>query len=287
MMPTFPPPPLKFRTVGFPQYGLKVGMSDGTFLQPLRLKRAPSIPPHSRSLSPPFACRPHEGKPSSVPRPIRVATCHHSRSLSSSSPGVLGPVRVMLSHSIIPYLTPCASPKGTLRFRGIALIRSAFAVRERLGIPRGLPDFHCCSFPARHRPYPGGPLRHPVVLTQQFQASSKSDRVATHNSRLYQQYPTVPQFRGCTVRFMLRLAGLPCPPGWLRQNEVTCSSPCLLRYIVTPAFHADRYRTALGVRLNGRTGNLPSSGLSPNQLTAASLAAPDFHGWTRIPSPAE
>ncbi len=31
MRPTFPSPPLKFRTVGFPQYGLKAGVSDETF----------------------------------------------------------------------------------------------------------------------------------------------------------------------------------------------------------------------------------------------------------------
>jgi len=32
MMPTFPSPSLKFRTVSFPQYGFKVGLSDGAFL---------------------------------------------------------------------------------------------------------------------------------------------------------------------------------------------------------------------------------------------------------------
>jgi hypothetical protein len=31
MMPTFPSPSLKFRTVSFPQYGFKVGLSDGAF----------------------------------------------------------------------------------------------------------------------------------------------------------------------------------------------------------------------------------------------------------------
>ena len=34
---------------------------------------------------------------------------------------------------------------------------------------------------------------------------------------------------------------------------------------VAPAFDAVRYRTALGVRLDGRTGNLPLSGLSPDK----------------------
>jgi len=31
MMPTFPSPPLKFRTAGFPQYGFKAGISDEAF----------------------------------------------------------------------------------------------------------------------------------------------------------------------------------------------------------------------------------------------------------------
>jgi len=36
MMPTFPRPPLSFRTAGFPQYGWKVGFSDGAFLTSTR-----------------------------------------------------------------------------------------------------------------------------------------------------------------------------------------------------------------------------------------------------------
>src|SRR2546428_4789712 len=43
--------------------------------------------------------------------------------------------------------------------------------------------------------------------------------------------------------------------------------------IVTPAFGVARRRPALGVRLEGRTRNIPSSGLSPNQFTAVSEAA--------------
>src|ERR1700681_4774626 len=31
MMPTFPSPPLKFRTAGFPRYGFKAGISDEAF----------------------------------------------------------------------------------------------------------------------------------------------------------------------------------------------------------------------------------------------------------------
>jgi hypothetical protein len=43
MMPKFPPPPLSFRTVGFPRYGWKAGISDGIFPMYRSLKPAPSI----------------------------------------------------------------------------------------------------------------------------------------------------------------------------------------------------------------------------------------------------
>jgi hypothetical protein len=73
------------------------------------------------------------------------------------------------------------------------------------------------------------------------------------------------QFRGCIVLFMLRPARLPSPPDWLRRDEVQLHFTTPSEDIVTPASGAVRCRTALGVRLNGRTGNLPSSGLSPDQ----------------------
>ena len=40
MMPTFPSPSLKFRTVSFPQYGFKVGISDGAFARFASVLRA-------------------------------------------------------------------------------------------------------------------------------------------------------------------------------------------------------------------------------------------------------
>ena len=44
MMPTFPRSPLRFRTVSFPQYGSKAGMSDRAFPDSASVKLAPSIP---------------------------------------------------------------------------------------------------------------------------------------------------------------------------------------------------------------------------------------------------
>jgi len=48
MMPTFPPPPLSFRTAGFPQYGWKVGLSGSAFPHVAQVKPAPGMPCASR-----------------------------------------------------------------------------------------------------------------------------------------------------------------------------------------------------------------------------------------------
>src|SRR6516165_8817842 len=101
--PRFPWPSLKFRTVSFPQYGFKAGILDVAF--PARW----------------FAIA------------LRALCCHwvaplcvgdrcaykHLRASSfrRSTPGVLAPVRVMLSRSILTYLTPCAPLPGTSRLR--------------------------------------------------------------------------------------------------------------------------------------------------------------------------
>ena len=44
MMPAFPSPPLKFRTVSFPQYGFKASLSDPAFPDRREVKPAPGMP---------------------------------------------------------------------------------------------------------------------------------------------------------------------------------------------------------------------------------------------------
>ena len=250
MMPTFPLPPLKFRTVGFPQYGFKAGISKGTFLTGIRIKPTPGILQTEASLSPFFACSLQQRKLGSVPRQIRRRACRHSRGGASLPQGSSAPVRVLLSHTISTYTTPCASPSGTLRFR-------SYPYTQRL---------RCAGVPRR----PAGPSRlsllyfpHvPSTISRWAAVPSRCTHTAIpgfldiaasrpHNPRLYQQYPTAEQFRDCIVRFMLRPACLPSPPDWLRRDEVTCAPPRLLRYIVIRAFRANRYRLALRIRLNG------------------------------------
>jgi hypothetical protein len=111
MMPTSPRPPLKSRTVSFPQYGFKAGMSDGPSRRPrdLRVVRFASV------------LRAHR-----LPRLIPVLSRGTRRAWAPpfegdcrSTPGALA--RVIVSRSILAYSTPCAPLAGTTRFRRTAV----------------------------------------------------------------------------------------------------------------------------------------------------------------------
>ena len=85
MMPTFPSPPLKFRTAGFPQYGFKAGISDKAFPKTRFVLRA-----HCCHRVLPALCQ------------GRCAIRHlRASGPNRSTPGALAPVRVMLSRSIL------------------------------------------------------------------------------------------------------------------------------------------------------------------------------------------
>jgi len=98
-MVTFPVPSLKFRTVGFPEYGFKAGLSDGAFLQRRVVKSAPDIPTAPRSLHPSFV---HPVVPTTSRTEPREpdSVIHRHASNSMLYPRALAPVRVMLSRSI-------------------------------------------------------------------------------------------------------------------------------------------------------------------------------------------
>ena len=147
-----------------------------------RLSLLPAYSLPYGSLPPSFACALSRGKPGSESRSTGSNVCRHSRGNCLSTPGVLGSgvsYVVSLHHSLYDPMRQSHRHAAT---SSITLIRSAFAVRERLGDPWDLPYFPCSSFHACHRPYPGGPLPSvPLCFRQRFQASSKSERVATHN----------------------------------------------------------------------------------------------------------
>jgi hypothetical protein len=271
MMPTFPSPPLRFRTAGFPRYGSKASLSDGVCLSPLAVKRAPRMPARSGSLLRPSPVSAAERTPGSASRLVPASAGRCARGPASLPQGSLAPVRVMLSRSLIAYYDPIRQSRGhaaTSRpcrlYATPSLCGSAEATRETF------PTFAAVLSPCAVNPTPAGPRRPPVVY---WRRNTRLPRIMSESSptstRLCQQYPTGVTFRRCIVRVMLRPTRLPSPPDWLRPDAVTCSAPCLLRYLVAPAFDVVRRRATLGVRLDGRTGNLPSSGLSPDKFTAA------------------
>jgi hypothetical protein len=85
MMPTFPSPPLKFRTAGFPRYGFKAGVSDEAF------------PTHWFAFALVFsAC--HRSSLLCVRDDVLMSTS--VQAVVRFTPGALAPIRVMLSRSI-------------------------------------------------------------------------------------------------------------------------------------------------------------------------------------------
>ncbi len=267
MMPTFPSPPLKFRTAGCPRYGFKASISDATFPLRITVKPAPGMPASHRGLSRPSPVSVTDRRRGPVSTFIRASASRCARDPVSLPQGSLAPVRVMLSRSLIAYYDPirqsrrhAATSRPCRLYAAPSLCGSAEATRETF------PTFAAALSTRAADPTPVGPMRVPVVVCA---------RIPGFLDLLPSRHPHLPgsasnsrrgsPFRRCIVRFMLRPVCLPSPPDWLRQSEVTCSSLRPPRYLVTPAFDANCRQSALGIRLDGRTGNLPSSGLSPDK----------------------
>src|SRR5467141_79932 len=143
MMPTFPPPPLSFRTVGFPQYGWKVGLSDNAFPHVAQVKLPPTMPCASRRFA-------------SALRALRCPTLRPALCQNAGLGGALPceessplPQRSSLRSGFY-----CPSPSTLNRphpshsqahpdFAAWRFIRNALAVLVRLGDPRVVPCFRC------------------------------------------------------------------------------------------------------------------------------------------------
>ena len=275
MMPTFPSSPLRFRTAGFPRYGSKASLSDSTFLDRPAVKPAPDMPASPPSLLP-FAGFHHGAlawlwvQPGPGFRwPLRERPC-------LSTPGVLGSgagSAVPLPHRLNRPHPPVSPARGD--FAALLFIRRAFAVRERRGDPRDLPHFHRCAFHARRRPYTGGsPAPFPLCARVGYQAASDYQRVATHKC------PSLPAILDGVMHFGAAsfascYGSCVCPALPAGYDEVKSAALLLrlLRHRVVPAFDAVCRQAALGIWLDGRTGNLPSSGLSPDKSQQLSVAA--------------
>jgi hypothetical protein len=235
MMPTFPSSPLKFRTASFPRYGFKASISDGAFPGRLAVKLAPSMPAHRHSLRHPSPASTTARSTGSASRPARVSTSRCSRGPASLPQGSLAPARVVLSRSLIAYYDPIRQSRGHATvsrhcrlYVAPSLCGSAKATHETF------PTFATALSTRAVDPTPVVRCSLPLCSRQRCQASSSKYGVATTLPRLCQQYSAGIGFRRCIVRFMLRPVCLPCPPDWLRPNEVICSSLRLLGTLSSP-----------------------------------------------------
>ena len=143
-MPTFPPPPLSFRTTGFPQYGWKVGISGSAFSRVAQVKPAPGMPWTTARFA-------------STLRALRGPTWCPALSRNGGLGGAL-PCKESTPLPQRPSLRSgfcCPSPSTLIRphpshsqahpdFTACRFIRDAFAVLVRLGDPRAVPCF-CCA----------------------------------------------------------------------------------------------------------------------------------------------
>ena len=170
MMPTFPSSSLKFRTVGFPQYGFKASMSDRACRDGELVKPMPGIRSRWSRLRRPFVRVANRVMPATESRAASWSAYRCARSLRLATPGVLGsrPSSVVSArHRLLRPHPPVSRARGA--FAAGPLLRHAFAVRARLGDPRDLPYFRGCTFRACYRPYAGGsappvPLRLPGAV---------------------------------------------------------------------------------------------------------------------------
>jgi hypothetical protein len=268
MMPTFPPPPLSFRTASFPQYGWKVGLSGSAFPHVAQVKPAPGIPCASRRFA--SALR--------APRcpTLRPALCRN---------GELGSALPCEESSPLPQRPSlrsgfyCPSPSTLNRphpsysqahpdFAAWRFIRDAFAVLVRLGDPRVIPRFRCTfllGMPSST--IAGSPLAACTqFLRQRRLPSPEVERLGTP------EFPHHPLqmgriFAASLVRYALRpvelLAPLADPTGYLPQPSEA----------FTPGLSSSRSPFSPPGITTVATEQAPPMGLSPTG-TFASVAAP-------------
>ena len=272
MMPPFPPPPLSFRTAGFPQYGWKAGLSDSAFPRIAQIKPAPGIPCASRRFASALrALRGHTLRPAlrqdsglGVTPPFEDDSPLPQRSSLRSGFCCPGPSTLIRPH---PPRSQAHPDFAALRF-----IWDAFAVLVRLGDPRVVPCFRCMLLLDMPSSTTTGILSvaHALFLHRQRWPSPGLERLGTP------KYPII-RFRWdsvfvaslvhCVLLHSLRpvdlLAPLADPTGHFSQPAGTFTSG--LSTGRSPFPPPDMTTVA--------TGQFPPTGLSPAGTTA-SIAAP-------------
>ncbi len=275
MMPTSPSSSLKFRTVGFPQYGFKASMSDSACRPSAPAKPVPGIPDVRGRLRLPFARAGHRGTPGSASRTAGAAACRCARGLTSLPQGSLAPVRVLLSRSLIAYYDPIRqSRRHTAISRPCRLYAAPSLCGHASATSETFPTFAAVLSPRAVDPTPAGPLHRPVTQGAAIPGSlellaSRHPQVPVSASNPRRGNP----FRRCIVRVMLRPVGLPSPPGWLRPDGATAVPPGLLRYPCHSRFRRRPSPGGAGSQARWANGKSPIVGTCTRQVTAASEAA--------------
>ena len=272
MMPTFPPPPLSFRTAGFPQYGWKAGLSGCAFPRCRQVKPAPGIP----CATPRFASTLRALRSTT----LRAALCRHS-GLGGTLPceeSTPLPQRSSLrsgfccpSPSSLNRPHPSHSPAHPV-FAALRFIQDALAVLVRLGDPRVVPCFRCAFLLVMPSSTTSGSssVAHAQFLRRRHWPSPGLERLGAP------KYPIIRfrwdgDFAASLVRLLLRpdklLALLADLTGYSTQPTRT----------FTPGLSAGRSPFPSPGITTVATEQVPPTGLSPVGAPA-SIAAP-------IPSP--
>jgi hypothetical protein len=266
MMPTFPPPPLSFRTVRFPQYGWKVGLSGSAFPHVTQVKPAPGMPCVS-------------GRFASALRALRYHTLRPALCQNSGLGGALPFEKIspLPQRSSLRSGFYCPGPSSLIRphpphsqahsdFTAWRFIRNAFAVLVRLGDPRLVPCFRC-SFLIDMPPSttPGSPS----AAFAQFFANGTSLRRNISDSA----FPFTPSsasdgksFRGFTDSLSAtacRFARLPGGSDWAFPQPTET---------FTPELSTGRSPFPLSSITTVATKQAPPAGLAPTG-TSTSIAA--------------
>ena len=260
MMPTSPSPPLKFRTVGFPQYGFKASLSVGAFPRSCEVKSTPDMRSQSRGSSSTFAraCATNATRALSPARPTSLRAAVRA-ALAALPQGSLAPKRVVLSRSLMAYYDPIRQSRehATLSrpsrlYIAPSLCGSASATRETF------PTFAAALSTRAIDHTPVGSSRCPVArarfdtrLPRLQNGSPPTTTVSASNNRREEHFGAA-SFASCySSRVCLAL--------WTGYGTdgITCFPSIPSKGFVTPAFGARSSPAGAGNQARWANGKSP------------------------------
>jgi hypothetical protein len=215
----------------------------------------------------PFASFSHHDPSGSESRFAGASARRCAREYPSLPQGSLAPGRVLLSRPLIAYYDPIRQSRGhatTSRQSRLyvtpSLCGHASATRETF------PTF-TAALSARAIDHTPAGLRNPSRCLAL--RSTRLPRVLTESPPTTPSLPAIPDGGSNFGAASFALCYGPCVclallTGY-ETDGITCVPPVPSEGFVVPAFRAGRHRPTLGIWLDGRTGNLPSSGLAPDK----------------------